>query len=111
MYMNADPKLPGNRAAVPGHSPVPTRLMLALPSICPPPRKKRSIRPCPARSNSSREPSLNGLPVRLCSRLSRTGCPSARTSQHAAAGTGLAAPTAMCRATGCAGSRISVAIA
>ena len=36
-----------------GCGPVPIRLMLALPSICTPPKKKASIRPCPARSKSS----------------------------------------------------------
>ncbi len=106
IYMNAEPKLPGKRAPVPGHSPVPIRLMLACPSICPPPRKNRSIRPWPVRSNSSRVPAVNGLPVCLCSSDRRTGWPSFFTSQHAAAGIGLAAPTAMWRAGGAVGSRI-----
>ena len=30
------------------------------------------MRPCPARSNSSREPSVNGLPLRFCSREMRS---------------------------------------
>ena len=74
-YMNAEPKLPGNRTVAPGHSPVPIRLMFACPSICPPPRKNRSIRPWPARSNSSREPSVKGLPVRLCRNERRSAAP------------------------------------
>ena len=110
-YMKAEPKLPGKRTPMPGHSPVPTRFRLALPSICPPPRKNRSIRPWPVRSNNSRVPSVNGLPLRLCSSESRTGLPCFFTSQQAAAGMGDAAPTAIWRAGGALGSRISFASA
>ncbi len=94
-YMKADPNDPGKRTSRPGQSPVPTRFRFACPSICPPPRKNRSMRPWPVRSNSSRVPSVKGLPERLCSRESRTSWPISLTSQQAAAGMGDAAPTAM----------------
>ena len=106
-YMKALPKLPGKRTPRPGQSPVPTRFRLAPPSICPPPRKNKSMRPWPVRSKSSRVPSVKGLPLRLCSSESRTGWSCSFTSQQAAAGIGDAAPTAMCRAGFAVGSRIS----
>src|SRR5262245_24102753 len=75
-----------------------TRLMLASPSICAPERKKASIRPWPAQSNSSRPPSVK----KLCRRLpSSETCgrplPHSRASSAAAAGIGEAAPIATWR--------------
>src|SRR5262245_18558767 len=73
--------------------------MLPAPSICPPPRKKASTRPCAAQSNTSTAP----LVKKLCSCEPRIeiltgGLPSrslrARSSMAPAAGIGDDAPTA-----------------
>src|SRR5258708_2180320 len=73
--------------------------MLPAPSICPPERKKTSIRPCPAQSKSSRPPSVK----KLCRSLERSETkglppPRWRARSAAVAGIGEDAPTATCRA-------------
>ena len=74
---------------------MPTRLMLAAPSICAPPRKKASIRPWAAQSNNSRAPSVKKLCCLLPSKETRTLPPErSRASSAAAAGMGELAPTA-----------------
>src|SRR3954470_3001564 len=92
-YMNAEPKEPGNRRPS-----ARTRLMRASPSICAPPRKNTSMRPWPARSNSSREPSVKGLPVRFCNREILKEAFLSRRRKAPAAGIGDAAPIATWRA-------------
>src|SRR6185369_1462101 len=90
-YMKAEPNEPGKRRLS-----ARTRLMLASPSICAPPRKKTSMRPCPARSKSSREPSVNGFPVRFCSREILNPGEEIFFKNTPVAGMGEAAPTATC---------------
>src|SRR6185312_1584876 len=71
------------------------RLMLPLPSICAPEKKKTSMRPWPALSKSSRPPSVQRLCSGLC--CSETFGPSGERScarKAAAAGIGELAPTA-----------------
>src|SRR5689334_23475147 len=80
--------------------------MLASPSICPPERKKTSIRPWPAQSKSSRPPSVK----KLCAGLVRSDAWSRpperwRARRAAVAGIGDCAPAATWRAS--AKSRIS----
>src|SRR5215813_4812787 len=77
---------------------MPTRLMLAAPSIWPPPRKKASMRPCAAQSNSSRPPSVKKLLASLPRSETRSTPPErARASSAAAPGMGEDTPTATCR--------------
>src|SRR5580704_13936323 len=81
-----------------GYEPVPTRLTLPSPSICPPPRKKASMRPCAAQSKSSTPPLVKKL-LRVDPSTDARSSPRerARARSTAAPGMGEAAPTATCR--------------
>ena len=67
--------------------------MFASPSICPPPRKNASTRPCAARSNVSTPPSVKSVCLREPRIVSRSAPPaSSRASNAADPGIGDALP-------------------
>src|SRR6266567_4453947 len=75
-----------------------TRLMLPSRSISPPERKKTSMRPWPAQSNSSRPPSVKNICLRLpSSDTYGLPPPRSRASSAAVAGIGEALPIATWR--------------
>ena len=77
---------------------MPTRLTFPSPSICPPPRKKASTRPCAAQSKSSTPPSVKKLLRVEPSTETRKAPPNARAPKAPPRPEwGEAAPTATCR--------------